>query len=163
MIMGGDDQDDPLELPRFIEKIDGGYDFVIGSRYIPGGKAIHQSLFRWLTTKLYSFFFSILARRWLTDASNGYRVFRSKLCEGLDLWKSDLDGYELEPSLLYDAVRYFKFTEVPVTKFYHQNKSYSKMRPFIDWFNIIKPVIKKFIEDVLGKKRPRPNPLLSNP
>ena len=151
VIMGGDDQDEPQELPRLINKIDEGYDFVIGSRYLKGGKTVNQPFFRLLTTKTYSVFFSVMTRRWLSDASNGYRVFRSDICKKMDLWRDDLDRYELEPCMLYDAIRYFKFTEAPVTKYYHTDKSFSKMRPFVDWYAIIAPVIKRLCEDVSGK------------
>jgi dolichol-phosphate mannosyltransferase len=90
--------------------------------------------------------------RWLSDASNGFRAFRPEVCKRCDLWREDLDGYELEPYLLFDMVKYFKFAEVPVTKYYHKTESYSKMRPFVDWYKIIKPVIIKFCEDLT--KRP---------
>lgn len=151
VIMGGDDQDDPQELPNLIKKLDEGYDFVIGSRYIPGGKTVNQPFFRLLTTKTYSVFFSVLTRKWLTDASNGYRAFRTDMCRDLNIWRPELDHYELEPTVLYDAVRRFRFDEAPVTKYYHVDKSFSKMRPFYDWYAILKPVMKKFYEDVSGK------------
>src|SRR3990172_6854315 len=37
-IMAGNDKDRPDEIPRLLNKIDEGYDFVIGSRYLPGGR-----------------------------------------------------------------------------------------------------------------------------
>ncbi len=150
VIMGGDDQDDPQEIPRLIEKIDGGYDFIIGSRYIPGGRTVNQNLFRYLTTKVYTLFFSLMTFRRLTDASNGFRAFRTAACRKCNLWRKELDGYELEPYLLFDMVKYFGYAEAPVTKYYHIGQSYSKMTPFVDWYRIIKPVVAKFIEDLRG-------------
>lgn len=154
VVMGGDDQDDPKEIPRLIEKLDSGYDFVIGSRYIPGGRTVNQNLFRFLSTKTYSLFFSIMTLHWISDASNGFRAFLPQVAKRCDLWRKELDGYELEPYLLFDMVKYFRYAEVPVTKYYHLNQSYSKMKPFVDWFNIIKPVMMKTLED-LGGKRPK--------
>ncbi len=142
-IMGGDDQDEPVEIPRLLEKIDQGYDFVQGSRYIPGGKTNNQSLFRFLTTKLYSIFFSLVTFQHVTDASNGFRLFRTEICRKISLWNPKLDGYELEPFLLVHVVREVKWTEAPVTKNYHLNMSYTKMTPVIDWWRgTIKPVLK---------------------
>ncbi|MBI2675142.1 MAG: glycosyltransferase family 2 protein [Candidatus Aenigmarchaeota archaeon] len=150
VIMGGDDQDDPQEISHLIKKIDEGYDFVIGSRYLPGGKTVNQNLFRFLTTKMYSAFFSVFAMKGLSDASNGFRAFRTRICKSMDLWRSDIDGYELEPVMLFEAVKNFRFAEVPVTKYYHKGKSYSKMKVFVDWWKIIRPVLWKFWEGAWG-------------
>ena len=37
MEMDGDFQHDPQDVPRFIAELDKGYDYIIGSRYVPGG------------------------------------------------------------------------------------------------------------------------------
>ena len=141
-IMGGDNQDEPSEIPRLLAKLREGNDLVIGSRYIAGGKTVDQPLFRLLSTKAYSIFFSIMALRWLTDASNGFRLFRTDICRKMNLWNPALDGYELEPYFLYQCVTRFKCAEAPVTKVYHTKMSFSKMKPFVDWWKIIKPVLK---------------------
>jgi dolichol-phosphate mannosyltransferase len=142
VIMGGDDQDDPKEIPKLLAKLDESNDFVIGSRYISGGKTENQNAFRFFSTKIYSLFFSTMALRWLSDASNGFRAFKTSACKNIDLWRPDLDHYELEPFFLYDMVTKHKWAEVPVKKYYHQDKSYSKMK-INDFFVILVPVVKK--------------------
>ena len=141
-IMGGDNQDEPSEIPRLLAKIDEGCEFVNGSRYLPGGKTVNQPLFRLFTTKFYTLYYSLLTLCWLTDSSNGFRLFKTDICRKISLWNSALDGYELEPYLYFHAITRFKWAEVPVTKNYHLKQGYTKMTPLVDWFRILKPGLK---------------------
>ena len=86
--MDGDGQHDPNYLPKFMAKIDQGYDYVIGARYIPGGSVPKQ----WgIHRKLVSYFGSLFARvvLWmpqLTDFTTGYRATRVKgVLDSVDL------------------------------------------------------------------------------
>src|SRR5689334_20947672 len=38
VVLGGDDQDNPEEIPRLLKPIQEGYDFVQGSRWMAGGR-----------------------------------------------------------------------------------------------------------------------------
>lgn len=146
IILGGDDQDDPNQIQRILEKIKQGYDFVQGSRYISeGGKTINIPLFREITTKVYSFLFSFLIGKKITDGTNGFRAFKTNIFQNknINIWQKWLNRYELEPYLYYQLIKNnFKITEVPVTKKYHEdkNKSYTKMIPVIDYWRILKPL-----------------------
>ena len=80
----------------------------------------------------------------MTDSTNGFRAFRTTLLDDqrLDLQQQWLDGYELEPYLLYKAIRCgYRVREAPVTKRYDLSRGYTKMRPFIDWWSILRPVV----------------------
>lgn len=143
-IMAGDDQDDPEELSRLAEAIvHGGFDFVQGSRYLPGGRRVNQPLSRTAMTWGYSVAFSIFVGRRVTDATNGYKLFRTGLATGMNLDQSWLDRYELEPYLLWNAVRKAKWKEVPVTKVYPAQRSqgYTKMKFWRDWWGISRPML----------------------
>jgi dolichol-phosphate mannosyltransferase len=144
VIMASDDQDDPTEIWRLLEAItQGGWDYAHGSRYLPGGARVHNPLSRIVLTRGYSLLFSIVARRWTTDASNGFRAFKTSIVRNMDLDQHWLDRYELEPYLYYQAIRQgCRVTEVPVTKRYPADRSvgYTKMRPFRDWWRISRPL-----------------------
>jgi dolichol-phosphate mannosyltransferase len=144
-IMAGDDQDDPDELFRLAEAIvDRGCEFVQGSRYLPGGKRLNQPLSRTVMTIGYSALFSVCVLRRITDATNGFKLFRMEICRDWDLRQAWLDRYELEPYLLYQAVRRrHKVCEVPVTKFYPPDRAvgYTKMRAWSDWWRISRPML----------------------
>jgi dolichol-phosphate mannosyltransferase len=95
---------------------------------------------------LYSLFFTVLVRRRITDATNGFRGFKLSIFDDRDInidqdW---LDRYELEPYLLYKVIknRKIRFKEVPITIYYHGGrKQFTKMRPFVDWWRLAKPMI----------------------
>ena len=61
----------------------------------------------------------------------------------IDWRQAWLDKYELEPYLLLKAIRLgYRHREVPVTKIYPTGGvSYTKMRPWIDWWSILRPVL----------------------
>ncbi len=150
-IMGGDAQDDPIEIPKFIAKIREDYDFIQGSRYL-NEDSRNYPLFRLITTKLYTFFISLYSMKSVTDASNGYRAMTRKFVSSLDLNGTGMDRYEFETYLLLHALRHSRYTEVPVQKYYFTEKGYSKMKPFISWLQMFKPIIMDFLFHKMGRK-----------
>lgn len=146
-ILSGDDQHEPTEIERVVKPIiDGEYDFIQGSRRMAGGKVVNDKTFRMIFTQLYSLFFSILTGARITDATNGFRAFRTSIFDEheIDLDQSWLDRYELEPYILYKAVKdkNIRLKEVPITIYYHRKaKEYTKMKPIRDWWRIAKPVV----------------------
>lgn len=143
VVLGGDDQDDPHEIPRLIRKLDEGYDFVQGSRRLVGGKTVDMPLFRRITTKGYSLFFSAIIGKRITDGTNGFRAFRTSICKDkrINLNQQWLNRYELEPYLFYKAVQLgYRVAEVPVTKRYPE-EGYTKMDPFRDYWSITRPLL----------------------
>ena len=142
--LAGDDQDSPEEIPVLIEGIEKGYDFVQGSRYLKGGKIVDAPIFRLITTKAYSTLFSILSGLKITDASNGFKAFKTELCKDkkINLHQVWLNKYELEPYLFYNVIKLgYKVVEAPVTKRYLRKKGYTKMKPFADWWRITRPLV----------------------
>lgn len=146
VVMGGDDQDNPSEIRRVIRPIiEDHFEFVQGSRYMPGGVRVNIPIFRWITTGFYSFLFKLIMRFPLTDGTNGFRAFKTEILKhpNINLDQSWLDHYELEPYLYYKAIECdFKVTEIPVTKKYPLGKvGYTKMIPILDWWSILRPLI----------------------
>lgn len=141
VVEGGDDQDDPAFIERLVGPIiNDGYDFVQGSRYLYGKLDIPA--FRLITTKGYSVFFSLAAGRRVTDASNGFRAYRTAILKTINLRQQWLEQYELEPYLLLQTLKQgYRFKEVPVPKYWPKGKSYSKMVPFKSWWSITRPIL----------------------
>lgn len=149
VIVGGDDQDDPREINKFLQGlIDEGCDMVQGSRYL--GKTEDMPMIRWLTTKMYSLFFSTVAGTWVTDASTGYKGFKVSLLHEIDLSAKWLEEkYGIEQYFLMQAVkRGYIVKEVPVTKYFPIARGYSKMKMLQDWYKMCRPIVKS-----IGKKK----------
>ena len=145
--VAGNDKDNPDEIPRLINPIlEEGYDYVQGSRYIPGGKYGNMPFYRLISTKyLHPFLFSLLCRRRIFDSTNGFRAFRTTLLmdKRINLNQDWLDKYELEPYFFYKAISLgYKVKEVSVTKIYPPKElGYTKMKPITGWWSILRPVI----------------------
>ena len=144
VILSGDDQHDPDQLPRVLEPLfEGAADLVQGSRWLPGGATpgIRASR-RWLT-RLYPLLFRLASGYPSTDGTNGFRAFRLALLDDprLRLDQPWLDRYELEPYLLYQVVRFgYRVREAPVTVRYH-SRGTTKMRPIRDGWRILRPIV----------------------
>jgi dolichol-phosphate mannosyltransferase len=147
VIHAGNDKDDPLEIPLLTAPIlNGEADFVQGSRYLNGGGFGNMPAYRVVGTRvIHPLVFSIAARRRVTESTNGFRAFRTSLLRDPRInWRQPwLDRYELEPYLLFKAITLgYRHREVPVTKIYPPHElGYSKMRPIIDWWSILRPVV----------------------
>jgi dolichol-phosphate mannosyltransferase len=142
-LVGGDDQHEPAELDAAFEALLAqGADYVQGSRRMPGGRTPGAWRSRRVANLLYSLAFSALARRRVTDPSNGFRLFRSEVLAdpAIELSQSWLDGYELEPYLLFKAVRRHRVVEVPVTVSFHDVQPGSKTGAVFSWMRLLRPV-----------------------
>ena len=143
-ILSGDDQHEPDELPRVLEPLfEGRADLVQGSRWLPGGSTPGIPLSRRWLTRAYSLVFRLASGFPSTDGTNGFRAFRLALLDDprLRLEQTWLDRYELEPYLLYQAVRCrYRVREVPVTVRYHARGT-TKMRLFRDSWRLLRPLI----------------------
>jgi hypothetical protein len=100
--------------------------------------------YRKLATRLHPFLFSIACRRRVSDSTNGFRALRLAMLDDprIRLDQRWLDGYELEPYLLFRAIRLgYRTAEVPVTKVYPaRGLPYTKMKPFSGWWQMLRPI-----------------------
>jgi dolichol-phosphate mannosyltransferase len=144
-LISGDDQHLPEELvPAFEALIRHQADYVQGSRWIRGGQVIGPNGGRGLGTRLYSLAFSVLVGRRVSDATNGFRIFRSSILDDprIDLSQPWLTSYDLEPYLLYKTIRGgYRVIEHPVTVVYHAKVGYTKMRGPKDWWRLFRPAL----------------------
>jgi dolichol-phosphate mannosyltransferase len=144
-LVAGDDQHEPAELTGALDALlRAEADYAQGSRWIRGGKVEGPTGGRGPGTRLYSLAFSVLTGRRVTDATNGFRIFRSELLRDprIDLDQAWLSSYELEPYVLYKAIRCrYKVIEVPVTVRYHEREGYTKMRGLRDWWRLFRPAL----------------------
>jgi dolichol-phosphate mannosyltransferase len=143
-VLSGDDQHEPDELPRVLEPLFAGRaDLVQGSRWLPGGATPGiPPARRWLT-RLYPLLFRLASGYPSTDGTNGFRAFRLTLLDDprLRLDQAWLDRYELEPYLLYQAVRCgYRVQEAPVTVRYHARGT-TKMKLVSDGWRILRPLV----------------------
>ena len=145
VVIAGNAKDAPEEIPRLLDAIADGADFAQGSRFLSGGAMGDMPLYRRLATRVHPVLFSLAARKWVTESTNGFRAFRTRLLEDrrIELDQAWLDEYELEPYLYWKVIRLgYRTAEVPVTKIYPpRSLGYTKMAPLTGWWSILRPVI----------------------
>ena len=144
-LLSGDDQHEPGELIVALDTLlRTQADYVQGSRWMPGGGIVGMVTSRQLGTRIYSLVFSVLTLRRVTDATNGFRILRSDLLSDpkIDIRQAWLSSYELEPYVLYKAIRRgYRVVEVPVTVRYHAKEGFTKMRGMRDWWRLCRPAV----------------------
>ena len=148
VIMAGNDKDDFREVPRVLAPLlDGSADYVQGSRFLEGGAFDNLPLGRRLLLRVHAVLFTVVTRRKTTDASNGFRAYRLSLFDDprINIDQDWLDRYELE-TYLHLKVHWlgYRVREVAVSKTYPPKKAglkYSHIRPFIDWWSILRPIL----------------------
>jgi dolichol-phosphate mannosyltransferase len=149
VVMAGNGKDDPAEIPGLLEPILArGFDFVQGSRYLEPGSASNMPFARRCGTRLYSLLFSLLARRRVTDGTNGFRAFRFSILKDprIDLHQAWLKNYEVESYLFSSALRLgYRFAEAPVRKTYPRQGPYTKMQALTGWWSHFRPVLFVFL------------------
>lgn len=148
----GNNKDSIESVPLFIEKLEQGFDFVQGSRYVKGGKAINTPLIRHLAVKfIHSPLISFTAKHRFTDSTNAFRSYSKKYLTHpkVQPFRSVFVTYEL---LAYLSVKAsllgLKVGEVPVTRSYPtKGKTPTKISFFKGNSNLIKILIKNLKGD----------------
>ena len=104
--MDADLQDDPVEIPRFLETLDDGYDLVSGWKYPrldPLSKTFPSRIFNWMVSKLTGVH--------LHDINCGFKAYRREIIEDSHL-KLDGEFHRFVPVMAH--WRGFRVTEIKV-------------------------------------------------
>lgn len=144
-LLSGDDQHDPSEMVGALDRLlSTDADYLQGSRWMRGGHVLGDAGGRAIGTRIYSLAFSVLAGRRISDATNGFRIFRASLLDhpSIDIHQKWLDSYDMEPYVLYKAIRArYRVIEHPCTVAYHAKEGYTKMRGIKDWWRLFRPAL----------------------
>lgn len=143
----GNNKDSIEDIPKFIEKLEEGYDFVQGSRFIKGGKAINTPLIRMISVKLiHAPIISLTAHKRFTDTTNAYRAYSKKYLtdKRVNPFRDVFVSYELLAYLSVRATQLkMKACEIPVTRKYPKTgKTPTKISFFKGNFELIKILFK---------------------
>jgi dolichol-phosphate mannosyltransferase len=147
VIMAGNGKDQPIEITRLLKPIViQKYDYVQGSRFLPGGRHVKNPFLRGMFSRLFPFVWTLFTKTRCTDVTNGFRAYRLALFEDsrIDIGQSWLDGYQLEYYIHYKALTLgYKTKEVPVSKIYpfSHKGGYSNISPLRDWWPIVGPLL----------------------
>jgi dolichol-phosphate mannosyltransferase len=126
MEMDADFSHDPNEIPKFLKMIQD-YDVVLGSRYINGVRILNWPIRRLILSYTASLYTRIITGMPIKDTTGGYKCFKRKVLESIDLEKIHSNGYAFQIEMNYKAWKKgFKITELPIT-FVDRTHGTSKM------------------------------------
>lgn len=114
--MDADFSHNPQDLERLLEacSVDGA-DVAIGSRYISGVNVVNWPMGRVLMSYFASKYVRMILRMKIADTTAGFKCYRRKVLETIDLDKIKFKGYAFQIEMKYTAYRLgFKIKEVPI-------------------------------------------------
>jgi dolichol-phosphate mannosyltransferase len=130
--MDSDFSHDPEEIPNFLSKIKD-FDLVIGSRYIYGVSVINWPMSRLLLSYLANLYARVVVGAKVKDLTGGFKCFRRRVLESIDLDRVRSDGYAFQIEVNYKTYsKGFRIAEIPII-FVERRAGSSKMSKKIIW------------------------------
>jgi dolichol-phosphate mannosyltransferase len=124
--MDADFSHDPKYLPDFLKAI-ADADIVLGSRYISGVNVVNWPMMRLLLSYYANVYSRIVTGMPLRDATGGFKCFKRRVLEAIDLGEVRSNGYSFQIEMSYRAFKKgFKIIEIPIV-FVDRTAGQSKM------------------------------------
>ena len=124
--MDADGSHDPRSLPAFIAAA-AHADVIVGSRYMQGVSVINWPMQRILLSWFANRYVRCLTGLPLTDCTSGYRLYRRRALESIDLDSIKSRGYAFLVEIAFRSYRRrCRLAEVPIV-FYERRQGRSKM------------------------------------
>ena len=131
LTIDGNNKDDPEAVPRMIQRLEEGFDFVQASRFICGGGHKNTPLLRLLAIKMFHVPILRLSSGFAwTDTTQGFRGYSAEMLrsKSLGIFEKEFRRYSLLFYMSYRAPRLgFRVTEVPSIRNYPRGEIPTKI------------------------------------
>jgi glycosyltransferase involved in cell wall biosynthesis len=141
IMMDADGSHNPAEITPIIDKIRRGYEYVMASRYMPGGKSEDDTIIRWFGNRMFT---------WLTNVIHGTRVtdslylFTAVTKNGLKKMPLKSLGFEFCTEIVVKAHRAgLKFGEIPAFE-RARFAGKTKVNAFWHGLKILRMILKRY-------------------
>ncbi|CAB3830475.1 glycosyltransferase family 2 protein [Achromobacter animicus] len=152
----GNDKDDPEAIPRFIEALKQGVDFVQGSRFIPGGVAENTPMSRHFAIRyIHAPMLSLFSGFKWTDTTQGFRAYskRMLLDPRVAPFRDVFITYELLAYLSYRVPKSgYRCLEIPTIRRYPKGEIPTKISSFKGNLSVLAVLIKACMNFYSPKK-----------
>ena len=130
--MDADFSHDPEAIGDFLKAAEDA-DLVLGSRYLHGVTVVHWPLSRLILSYSANVYTRLITGLPVRDATGGFKCFRRRALEAVDLDSVRSDGYSFQIEMSYKIWRKgFRIVEIPIT-FVDRRAGVSKMNQKIVW------------------------------
>jgi glycosyltransferase involved in cell wall biosynthesis len=137
VIMDGDGQHDPEEIPDFLKHAEKtGHTFITGNRM---ANPTSMPALRVITNRLMSMIVSAFCRQRIPDTQCGYRFIGADVLKKLSLTS---EKYDIESEILIEAARMdITIDSIPIRSIYRKERS--DIKPFVDTLRFLRLLIIK--------------------
>lgn len=140
--LDADGSTQPDEIPRFVDALQHGADFVKGSRFAPGGGSADITALRKLGNLALVCLVNVLFRTKYTDLCYGFNAFWTRCLQRFEV---DSDGFEVETLLNIRAARSgLKVAEVPSFERGRLN-GLSNLNAWSDGLRVLRTVLSEYL------------------
>jgi dolichol-phosphate mannosyltransferase len=130
--MDADFSHDPESIGDFLKAAEHA-DLVLGSRYLHGVTVVHWPLSRLILSYSANVYTRLITGLPVRDATGGFKCFRRRALEAVNLDGVKSDGYSFQIEMSYKIWRKgFRIVEIPIT-FVDRRAGVSKMNQRIVW------------------------------
>ncbi len=151
----GNNKDSIEDVPCFIKKLEEGYDFIQGSRFVKGGRAINTPFIRTISVRcIHAPVISLTARQRFTDTTNAYRAYSARYLQDrrVQPLRDIFMTYELLAYLSVRATQIgMRACEIPVTRAYPKS---GKTPTKISFFKGNSELMKILLKNARGAYNP---------
>ncbi|MCM1182313.1 MAG: glycosyltransferase family 2 protein [Roseburia sp.] len=152
----GNNKDSIEDVPAFIRKLEEGYAFIQGSRFVKGGRGINTPLIRNISVRLiHAPLISLTAGQRFTDTTNAYRAYSAEYLQDSRVapFRDIFMTYELLAYLSVRATQLgYRACEIPVTRAYPRK---GKTPTKISFFKGNSELMWILIRNLFGAYKPR--------
>ena len=154
--LDGDFSHNPDDIPMFLEAAQNA-DLVLGSRYLNGIRIINWPLSRLMLSKSAAKYVQIITGMPFTDPTGGYKCFRRRALEAIQLEEVQSNGYSFQIEMTHRLWRQgMKVVEVPII-FTDRFQGHSKMSGHIVREALVM-VWRLWIQNKFRRRPPPPPP-----
>ena len=118
-----DDQYDPKDISRFIEKFnESDADIIFGSRFLKSGYK-KTPFYKSISIRIITIIYNLFLGTKLTEVNTGYRGYSRKALNSIP-WEKNGNSYIFDPQVIIQSVEFgLKIEEIAINKNYHRAAS----------------------------------------
>jgi len=111
VMMDADGSHDPKDIGKILKEMEGGADYVMASRYMPGGRSDDDTWLRWFGNKIFTWMTNMVHGTDMTDSLYLFTAIKKDAMKKLNLRS---DGFEFCTEIVVKAHKAgLKFAEIP--------------------------------------------------
>ena len=142
----GNDKDDPIDIPKFIDSLNLGVDFVQASRFLAGGVAVNTPKSRDFAIRfIHAPMISLFSGFHWTDTTQGFRAYSRKMLldRKIAIFRDVFMTYELLAYLSYRAPKLgYRCVELPTIRRYPKGEVPTKISAIRGNFVVLTVLLK---------------------